>query len=324
MDTAAAGTSTPTPQSAGEMLRAARDARGLSLDEVAARTRVPLRHLQAIEGSDYGQLPSPTYAVGFAKAFARAVGADEVAVAGRVREEVARLGRRTPDYTPYEVADPSRVPSRGVAVLGIGAALAVLILAVLWFGTGVFRSGPAATEASAVPAGPVTTAPVPAARPATPTGGQVTLAATDEVWLRVYDADGRTLYTGNMKPGERFDVPAGARDPRISVGRPDKLQVTLNGSAVPPLGSGARPIKGVKVSAAAVAARLQGAPAPTATPSATPEPVAAVATPTATPSATDRPKPTARPTRQLTETQRANLASARAARRGKAPPIPQN
>ena len=37
------------------------------------------------------------------------------------------------------------------------------------------------------------------------------LTATDEVWLRVYDADNKTLYLGTMKPGERFDVPAGAR-----------------------------------------------------------------------------------------------------------------
>jgi cytoskeleton protein RodZ len=93
----------------------------------------------------------------------------------------------------------------------------------------------------------------------------VTLAATDEVWLRVYDAENKTLYQGTMKQGDRFDVPAGAREPKINVGRPDKLQVTLNGSAVPPLGSGARPIKDVRVDAASIAARLSGAAASGAT-----------------------------------------------------------
>ena len=276
MDTASAGpgTAAPTPLTAGEMLRAAREARGVSLDEVGARTRVPLRHLQAIENADYARLPSPTYAMGFAKAFARAVGADEVTIAGKVRDEVSRLGRRQTDYTPYEVADPSRVPSRAVAVLGVGVAVAVLVLAVLWFGAGLFRSGaPAPTRVASAPGGPVASAPVPASRPATPTGGQVTLTATDEVWLAVYDADGKDLYLGNMKPGDKFDVPAGARDPKINVGRPDKLQVTLNGSAMPPLGDGARPVKGVSVSPAAVAARLSAAApgtAPASTATATP------------------------------------------------------
>jgi hypothetical protein len=41
----------------------------------------------------------------------------------------------------------------------------------------------------------------------------------------------------------------------INVGRPDKLQVTVNGSAVPPLGSGRVAIKDVGISAAALAAR---------------------------------------------------------------------
>ena len=259
MTDAAGPSPVPTPATGGQMLRAAREARGLTLDEVGARTRVPLRHLQAIEASDYAQLPSPTYAVGFAKAFARAVGADEVAVGSRIRTEVASLGRRQTDYTPYEVADPARVPSRGVAILGIGAALAVLVFALLWFGSGWTRSGEPGRADAPAPAGPVASAPVPAASPAVPTGGQVTLAATDEVWLRVYDADNKTLYQGIMKQGDRFDVPAAAREPKINVGRPDKLQVTLNGSAVPPLGSGARPIKDVRVDAPSIAARLSGA-----------------------------------------------------------------
>ena len=39
----------PSPRPAGERLRAAREAKGLSLTAIAERTRVPLRHLEAIE-----------------------------------------------------------------------------------------------------------------------------------------------------------------------------------------------------------------------------------------------------------------------------------
>ena len=263
------------PARPGDRLRDARESRGLSLAEVAARTRVPQRHLEALESGDYAALPSPTYAMGFSKAYARAVGIDEVGIAQEVRRDLDRLGPRRPEYVPYETADPARVPSRGVAILGVGIALAVLILVGLWYGTNLFQPGTGTGTAAAgdgVVAQTIAPTPAPAAAPAAPTGGQVVLTASDEVWLRVYDADNKTLFLGTMKPGEKFDVPADARDPMINVGRPDKLAVTLNGSAIPPLGDGSRAIKDVRVSGEAIAARLAGRPdaaAATTTPTST-------------------------------------------------------
>ncbi len=257
----------PAPLQAGERLRAARDAVGLTLAEVAERTRIPLRHLEAIENSTYDGLPSKTYAVGFARAYARTVGADEVAVAREVREEVARTGRRQPEYQPYVTADPARLPSRATAVIAAGVALALLILAGLWWGAS--RLGGGGESAPARPSA-VARAPIPTPHTAAPTGGQVTLTATDTVWLRVYDAANKTLLLGTMKPGDKFDVPAGADHPKINVGRADKLAVTLNGVAVPALGDGSRPIKDVPVDGASIAARLAGAPTAVATPLLTP------------------------------------------------------
>lgn len=287
---------------AGDVLRAAREAQGLTIAEIGARTRIPLRHLEAIEASDYAGLPSPTYAVGFVKAYARAIGADEVALAAKVRVEAAGVGRRMAEYTPYVIADPSRVPSRGVTIVALGIALALLILVGLWFGTDLFRGGFAGAPA------PTAAAPVAAVAPvATPTpvqtGGQVTLQANDDVWMRVYDADNKTLYLGTMKPGDKFDVPPTAKDPMINVGRPDKLAVTLNGAAVPALGTGERAIKDVKVSAEAMAARIAGTPAPT--------PTATTSSSSPQGSGERRSSERAKPKRKpLTETQRANLQSA--------------
>lgn len=250
--------------SVGERLRVAREAKGLSLAEIAARTRVPLRHLEAIEHSDFAGLPSSTYAVGFVRSYARAVGADEVALAHDTRIEVAGTVRTAPAYQPYEIADPKRVPSRTLVIVATGLGLAVLVLATLYFATTVFTgerssTAPTPTVVAAVPA--------PRAAPTPVAGGQVRLTANDEVWIRVYDAADTTLRTGTLKAGESFDVPPGANDPMINVGRPDKLTVTLNGSAVAPLGTGERAIKDVRIGAAALAARAAGRPAPTPSPS---------------------------------------------------------
>ncbi|MCW6534679.1 helix-turn-helix domain-containing protein [Sphingomonas lycopersici] len=285
------------PRSVGERLRSAREKQKLALAEIAARTRVPLRHLEAIENGSYDSLPSPTYAVGFVRAYARTVGEDEVSLARDTREEVARIGRPVAQYQPYEIADPARVPSRGVVIVAAGVALAVVVLAVLWFAVGMWRNSGSAESAS-VASAPAVVAPVPTATPAAaqnPASGHVTLTATDAVWLRVYDADDKTLYLGTMKAGDKFDVPADAKDPKINVGRPDKLTVTLNGSALPPLGDGSRPIKGIAVSAAALSARVSGTPAAAPAAGAT-TPSGAAAAPTSTPArpaAFTDPKPAA-------------------------------
>ena len=297
-------------QTVGERLRAAREAKGLSLAEVAARTRVPLRHLEAIETSNFAGLPSSTYAVGFVRSYARAVDADEVKLAHDTRVEVANTVRTQPAYQPYEVADPKRVPSRSTVIVATGLGVAVLVLAALFFATTLFRgNGPAGAGAPPV----VATVPTPAPTAAVAsTGGQVRLTATDEVWLRIYDAEDKTLKLGTLQPGETYDVPADANNPMINVGRPDKLTVTLNGSPVAPLGTGERAIKDVPIGGAALAARAAGQPAPTPSASASSVP-AAFATPSRPrPARTSRPRPRAsdlvRPSEDR-ETQRANERS---------------
>jgi cytoskeleton protein RodZ len=247
------------PKQSGEVLRDARIAQGLEIADVAARTRIPQRHLEAIEASNYASLPSTTYAIGFAKAYARAVGVDEVTLGAQVRSEVSAMPGREPVTPIYEADEPSRTPPSGL-VWG-GALLALLILAGigLWYGTGIFRgdSAPTAAEATAEPqAAPADTATVAVPTPApAPTGGQVTLTATDEVWVRIYDATNNTLLMKTLAPGESYDVPMDANGPMINIGRPDKLDVTVNGSKVAPLGSGKVAIKDVPINAAALLAR---------------------------------------------------------------------
>lgn len=261
------------PKTAGERLRESRQAQGLTLEEVAARTRVPVRHLEAIERSDYSGLPSATYSVGFAKAYARAIGLDEVTIGRDVRGQSDRVAR-PPEYQPYEMQDPKRLPPQGLAMMATAVVIVLLIGIGIWYGTDWFRAEPpaaATAPASEIAAPP----PAPATAPAPATNGQVSLVATDLVWMRIYDAAGKTLYQNELKPGERFDVPADADRPMINIGRPDKLELMVNGSSVPPLGDGSRAMKDVPIDSASLLAR--GSPT-AAQPEAQP-----VASPTAAP-----------------------------------------
>jgi cytoskeleton protein RodZ len=241
------------PAAPGAQLRAAREAQELSMEEIATRTRIPQRHLEAIERSDYAALPSTTYAMGFSRAYARAVGADEVAIASAVRGELSTLAERRISIPVYEIDDPARSPSRGLVFVAAGLAVLILIAVGIYYGTGLFRTADAPAPTNVAVPVEKAGAPTPAAAPVS--GGQVTLTATDEVWVRIYDAKDQTLLMKTMAAGERYDVPPGADNPQINIGRPDKLTVTVNGSSVPPLGDGRVAIKDVSVSADALLAR---------------------------------------------------------------------
>lgn len=259
------------PRSVGERLADARRAAGLEVADIATRTRIPLRHLEALEQGRYDELPGTTYCIGFAKSYARALQLDEVAIARDVRAELSSQGgRAAPEY--FEPADPARVPPRTLVWT-----LVVLIVLVVG-GYTIWRTmlmndlggrDPAALAAGTdrIDAPAAVNAATPrAAQSAPPATGEVVLTATDTVWLRISDAGQQRLFEKEMQPGERYQVPTNAKDPRILTGRPDALRVTVGGREVAPLGPPQATIRDVAISAAALAARA--APAPAANPSA--------------------------------------------------------
>ncbi|CAH0352016.1 hypothetical protein SPH9361_01739 [Sphingobium sp. CECT 9361] len=277
----------------GDVLRRAREAQGLSLQDVATRTRIPMRQLALVENHEYAALPGIPYAIGFSRAYARAVGADETVIAASVRRELVDADvMNAPRYEMFEPADPARVPPRYLAWT---AAAIALLFAV---GYGVWRTQmftPPSEEQIAAQVDPQSTRPAtgngaPAARPTLPpTQGPVVLTAVDEVWLRIYDGTGERLLEKQMKKGETFTVPADANNPMILTGRPNAIAVTVGGRPVPPLGAPERTISDVPISAAALLARPAStvpATAPTAT-----SPSGATATPAAPAPASPAPVP---------------------------------
>lgn len=227
---------------AGTELRTAREASGQSLADVAAKTRIPQRHLEAIERDDFNALPSTTYSVGFARAFARTVGADEVAVAALVRSQLEQGGRERHEYQAFQPADPARVPPRMLA--WTAAIVAVLILA----GFAIWRTSLSGSDEVSPAAAPTVAAQQPQAKAgpapaAAPASGPVVLTATDAVWVKVTDASGKSLIQKEMAAGETYQVPADAQEPKLTFSRPEALTITVGGAAVPPLGPPARLVR---------------------------------------------------------------------------------
>lgn len=107
------------------MLQRARQARGLTLEEVERDTRISHRYLQALENENFGLLPAPVYARGFLRTYARYLGLEPANLlplfpVGYVEE---------PALQPWpKVKTPRTWPSSGLLA---GAVVGVLILIVV-------------------------------------------------------------------------------------------------------------------------------------------------------------------------------------------------
>ena len=111
----------------GQRLRRAREAAGMTVEQLAAETRIPQRHIETIERGDFGSLPSRTYATGFSRTYAKAVGLDENTVIAQLRVELGQSTNERMAAPRYEPGDPARVPSRGLVWL---SAIAIVFLLV--------------------------------------------------------------------------------------------------------------------------------------------------------------------------------------------------
>lgn len=244
---------------AAAMLRDAREAQGLSLADIAARTRIPLRQLEVIEAGAFASLPSRTYAIGFARTYARAIGLDEKQVTNAVRAELGDVSEpRSVVPGGMEPGDPAKLPSSALAWAGGLAALLLAMGLFAWFSS-QFRAGegapPLVAEAEEVVEDSAAAAAA-ASDIAPASGGAVVFTAlADDVWVRLFDQGGERFLEKTLTKGESFTVPAAARDPRLNTARPDALSVTIDGKPAAPLAAKAVVLASEPVSAAALLAR---------------------------------------------------------------------
>ncbi|MEO7272226.1 MAG: RodZ domain-containing protein [Vicinamibacterales bacterium] len=115
--------------SIGAQLRAAREARGLTLDAVARATRVQPRILAAIERDDVAAVPPRPFGRGFVKAYAAEMGLDPEQVTHDYFARFAPAAAEAPIApAPHIAHAPSRtwVYAVGVIGLAVGVALAFL------------------------------------------------------------------------------------------------------------------------------------------------------------------------------------------------------
>ena len=272
------GPASRAPKSVSERLKAARAKSGLTIETIAERTRIPGRHLRALEEGRFQDLPAVAYSAGFARAFAQSVGLDGAAVASQYRAEAEP--DPLPYYDQYEPLDPARVPSSGLAWVAAGAG-ALVVAVLIAFSMGLFSRGgdnvtvaasqpaPASEAAVSAPASVPPLSPPPVAAPSVPAQqaagqvatGQVVLTASEDAWIKVYDRGGQTVRMGILKAGESYAVPGDPAQMLLWTGKAGAIKVTVGGKAVAPLGQPVQTVRDVSLAPDSLLAR-QAPPAP--------------------------------------------------------------
>ena len=226
----------------GGILAAARSARGLTLEEAAATTRIRLRHLKALEGE--GDLPAPVYARGYLRTYATFLELDADTLDAQYEGGLGKSARNL----AFRPLAGLNAPSAVVLTAPIAAAIGALLLAIAFTGY-VYRAldsvrvvpptpGPAAT---ALPSPSPASAPAAAPPVAVPAARQVSLLVTamDTVWIDV-QVDGKPQFADAGKVLEAGSSLTfnGLQKVRITSGKGAATQVAVNGRAPGPLGAG--------------------------------------------------------------------------------------
>ena len=228
----------------GQRLRTAREAAGLSLEDVSARLKMPVKVVQALEAEDWKRLGAPVFVRGQLRSYSRLLGlvtSTTIEASGLAPIEPTPLVARS--YTPRM----TRLFEQGTRRL-VYIVLTAAIVVPVWLATKPHLTGrndPATVQSLDAPASgeqAVGKSPAPVAQPAAsaespvvasmaPTmtprpaaNAALVLRFSDDSWVQVQAPDGRTLDTGRLPAGTPRSYAAGEVG-RVTLGNASAVSV---------------------------------------------------------------------------------------------------
>ncbi len=218
----------------GERFRTAREARGLSLSDVAEQIRIRALYLAAIEDERWNAIGAPVYIRGFLRTYARFLGIDP-------EEAVAAFNRTQPAPPAASAPEPAREagsPRRGPLLIWIASAVAVLLIAFVVYNELTMRETQVAANVVAASAAPSPTAaantPGPVVRRAVVKTDSLAVVLSAPSWLRV-TVDGNVSMEGTFPAGTSKTFHG--KNALVRIGNAGGVEVYVDGRDVGKLGS---------------------------------------------------------------------------------------
>ncbi|MDZ4777138.1 MAG: DUF4115 domain-containing protein [Alphaproteobacteria bacterium] len=244
---------------AGTKLRAAREAKGLSLEQVAKDTRIRVEYVAALETMNVNLIPGKAYAKAYLRSYVKYLGLTEEELVIQYENESARL--REDDSDQIRNPDSKPAPERPwfwAAVLGVVCAAFVGWRAMQ--DSAPDAPAPRATTQTEVR----NTTPEPAPAPSPPLAEDpwpseqvVAIRAKVPAWLEVRGPDGTIFVSRTLQAGEAYRPDVGANW-TLHAKDGGAFEVLLNGTLVGLLGDPGAPVLGRPVD------KIASAPPPVA------------------------------------------------------------
>jgi cytoskeletal protein RodZ len=224
---------TPTEifEQIGGTLRQWREYYQLSIDDVASRTQIQPRLIQAIEEGNISMLPELIYVKGMVKRYADNLGLDGTEISHHVPswEPVAAkftvIPRSTMGFNPAPQIKPVHVYiGYTLAIFGVGAGVSHLL------NNSIKSPTPLADTSITQPLQIPAVVPVAAQLPDVP----IEIAVRASTWAQI-GIDGTTKFTGSLKAGEQFNWTA-KKQVTINTNNAGGLLFSRDGQPLQPLG----------------------------------------------------------------------------------------
>lgn len=251
--------------SLGEKLRAAREQHGLDLDEVSRQLCLSPRQVEALESNAFNSLPSPTFARGFIRNYAKLLHLDAESLLALYRADAPanasislrsegipiQTGNRS-TWLPYLIAsvllilagggwwlymdwrdshpaqsnEPAKADNKSTQPLPLPQAAGESSSEPPPMGAGLRSEQLVQPSAS-----PATVAPAPPAPTPAVVSGRIVMQFSQPSWVRVLDGDGKELFN-KTKPANSEETIEGKPPFKLTVGNINGVQVTYNGQPV--------------------------------------------------------------------------------------------
>lgn len=207
-------------------LRAAREAAGLSVEQVSQKTNIRAAVIEDLEKNSVDVSGGIAYARGHIRSIAKVIKADgdllvaeiESAQGGEIRKIVDRF---------YENNVLDRPKAKKTLKFGSLAAIAAAVLIVGFITTIALNNS--STSSSKVEITPSTAPTASNSTDATSAVNLVFIGVDGKSWIGIIDVTGKEIFDGQIKSGETKSFNS-ATDLKVTIGNAAAVKVTLNGS----------------------------------------------------------------------------------------------
>lgn len=245
---------------AGQMLRDARTTgrRKREIATISKQLCIREEFLQALEDGNYAVLPEKVYILGFARNYAMELGLDPDVIVEKIKQELGIVSNEVPaeDITPTKV-DIKKTKITFSERLGkvkdynickfatknwmwlLGGFVALLILlgvVLLISSVGNSHSVAEAVVQTQIPEPKYNIAVRERFGTENREKAEVILQTTQESWVKIEDARGKTVFSRVLVPGDVYYVPAGTKT-RGTFGNAGAIDVWVKGQLAPKIGA---------------------------------------------------------------------------------------